>query len=83
MPGKIIRGCAGRSKDTECSDRYGKDRRLSEFSQAKLFFRPIKAKIGEVETEGFIGFLKGLPGERKGGGQVTSHADALRTLTGE
>ncbi len=83
MPGEVVRGCAGRSQDTLRRDRYGKDRRLGELGQAKLLFRPVKAEIRQVKAQGIIGFLKGLPRERKGGGQVASHADALRTLTGE
>jgi hypothetical protein len=58
-------------------DGDGEDCRLSELGESELFFRAVEAKRGQVETQGVIGFFKGLARHRKGSGECAAHTDAL------
>ena len=68
------------SQHAQRRDRNGQNRRLRDFGQTKLIFGPFEAHGGELEFEGFIRFVKRLPGQRIFLGQILAHADSLRAL---
>jgi hypothetical protein len=71
---------AVRGEDAPGGDADGEDGRLGVLREAEVFFRAFKDEFGERETEGFIGFSKGLGGEGKLLGERAAHANGLRTL---
>ena len=54
---------------------------LSVLREPELLLRAFKDEFRERETEGFIGFSKGLGGERKLLSEGAAHANGLRTLS--
>jgi hypothetical protein len=70
-------------ENAKCGDGSSKNRGLSNFSQTKLFLRPLPAGLGKTIVEGLIGFFESLPGNRKVVGELATHANGLRSLSRE
>src|SRR5579863_5677768 len=66
-----------------CRHRSRQDRRLRDLGQLKLLLRPFKAELRELVAKRSIGFVEGLTRYRVERSQLPTHADRLRTLSGE
>ena len=64
-------------------NRRGQDGGLRDFRHPQLFFRTLKAQLGQLVAEGFVGLIESLPGDGIFFRQFFAHPDGLRSLAGE
>ena len=58
-------------------------RRLRVLGQRQLFLRPLEHQPRQLLTQRLVDLLEDLARRREGAGEVASHADGLRALSGE